>query len=146
MANLYVIDGFGLAALAIIYHDKAKDHALYHLFDQNSSVTSKYLTTEASIMAAFSMVSALKKPRLVDALKRVVRYFFDETVMHFAIEHKTSARICQDYGDFVSNFGANYPPHILDSAFLAAEMYPGAIIVGKASTFYNQEGITVHAV
>ncbi|XOV78414.1 MAG: hypothetical protein ACFHVJ_15895 [Aestuariibacter sp.] len=146
MSNIYVIDGIGLAGLAIIYHDKNKSHPLFKLFSPSGSLNKKYITTEASIMAAFSMVADMKKPKLTEALKRVVRYFFDMTVLHFEIEYKDSAKLCQDYGTFVQGVGTQYSPYILDSGFLAVELYPGAVIVGKDSPFYRSEGVTVHAI
>jgi len=146
MSNIFVIDGIGLAGLAIIYHDKNKSHPLFQLFSTSGTLNKKYLTTESSIMAAFGMVADMNKPKLTEALKRVVRYFFDMTVPHFEIEYKNSAKLCQDYGTFVQGVGTKYPSHILDSAFLAIELYPGAVIVGKNSPFYNSEGVSVHAI
>ena len=70
----------------------------------------------------------------------------DMTVLHFEIEYKDSAKLCQDYGTFVQGVGTLYSPYILDSGFLAVELYPGAVIVGKDSPFYRSEGVTVHAI
>lgn len=146
MFNQFIIDGVGLAALAIIYHDKDTSHPLYELFSPASSVNNKYLTTEASIMAAFSMVADMNKPDLMDALKRVVRYFFDMAAPYFDIFFKDQVMLFQGYGTFVQAVGSQYPPHILDSAYLAAELYPGAIIVGRDTPFYKQHKIIVKAV
>jgi hypothetical protein len=61
-------------------------------------------------------------------------------------EYKDSAKLCQDYGTFVQGVGTLYSPYILDAGFLAVELNPGAVIVGKDSPFYRSEGVTVHAI
>ena len=146
MSNLFIIDGVGLAGLAIIYHNQDTSHPLYELFSPTGSVNKKYLTSEASIMAAFSMVADLNKPDLMVALKRVVKYLFDMTVPYFDIFYKDHVKFFQDYGTFVQAVGSQYAPHILDSAYLAADLYPGAIIVGRETPFYKHHKITVEAV
>lgn len=146
MSNIYVIDGMGLAGLAIIYHDKNTSHSLFQLFSPGNSLNKKCITTESSIMAAFSIVADLNNPKLTEALKRVVRYFFDMTEPHFSIEYKDSAKLCQDYGTFVQGVGTEFPSYILDAAFLAIELFPGAVIVGKDSPFYKSGGVSVYAI
>ena len=144
MSQMFVIDAKGLVAIAIIFHDKLTQSALYQMLESPRSISDKYLTTETSIMTAFSMVADFKEPKLTDALMRVVRYFFDLAVPSFSLETKPKAQIYQVYGDFVQGHGTTVPSYVLDTCFVAKKIYPGSQIIGMHTDFYSANNITVH--
>ncbi|MGI2145058.1 hypothetical protein [Shewanella frigidimarina] len=144
MSNIYVIDGVGLTSLALIYHDKKTTHELFLMLTGQASSNNKYITTETSIMTAFCLSANSGKPKLVEALKRVMQHFFDEAARNFEVVRKKPVKILQDFGTFVYENGSDHSMHVLDAAFIAAEMYPGAIVIGKSSQLYSSNGITVY--
>ncbi len=143
MSRIYVIDAVGLAKLAVIYHDKLTAHDYFTILSNTSAQKNKYLTTETCIVVAFELMAQLSKPKGMEAMMRIVQYFFDKTTPSFSIERKERAKLCSDFGIFAKDAIKGTPVHIKDAAFVAKELYPGATIIGDNHTFYRQATIDV---
>lgn len=144
--RIFIIDAYGLVGIALIYHNQDRQHPLFAVLTAPDAAADKYVTTEAGITAAFAIAGELGNDELVEALKRVVRYFFVQGMTAFEILRFENARIAQDFGDFIKGYGTSVPLVIGTTAFICADIYPGSKIIGKNHPLYASLNLPVEHV
>jgi len=138
--KIYIFDSYGLVSLAMVYHNRDRDHDLYKSFHTKLPISAKFITSSANIQGAYVLISKIQDRHLLSEMSRIITFFIQGRFRGHEIENLDDNKILKKYGAFVIK-NNDFKVWRNTTAFISTEIYKSAEIIGKSCSLYQKLNI-----